>query len=280
MNGTAVRVQRQQLFSGWDGQIYKDSPYIVSDGKNMILKWGMHATGTVDLSVEGQISVSNDLGENFNDPIGMNMYKYSVGNMGYKFTSITPVYSKKHEVYFTIGMLSPYDLSSNVMTNHGAKPMWMLNDAETGLNVGEPKDIEFPYEYNWCYVHGQPIEFDNGDFMFTFYYEPVNGTSSGMGSGTTYDIYFRAATARYSFDGETFTLVKAGTPIEIQAGRGADEPCLAKLGDKYYMTIRTDDNAYLAWSDDGYTFSEPILWTFDDGSILGSCNTQHSFLEY
>ena len=137
------------------------------------------------------------------------------------------------------------------MTGHGARPVWMMRDSETGLYVGEPKNIEFPFEYAWAYFHGQPIEFDNGDFMFTLYYEPLNGETSGLGSTTTYNVYFRAVTARYSFDGENFTLVKAGTPIKLHAGRGADEPCLAKFGDKYYLTLRTDENAYLAWSDDG-----------------------------
>ena len=46
------------------------------------------------------------------------------------------------------------------------------------------------------------------------------------------------------------------------------------------MTIRNNENAYLAWSDDGLNYCEPILWTFDDGSILGSCNTQQRWISH
>src|SRR5205814_10357455 len=56
--------------------------------------------------------------------------------------------------------------------------------------------------------------------------------------------------------------------------RGLYEPGLARFQGKFYLTMRNDRAAYVATSTDGLHFSEPRLWTFDDGADLGSYNTQ------
>ncbi|MCA9077534.1 MAG: hypothetical protein KDA93_21090 [Planctomycetaceae bacterium] len=47
---------------------------------------------------------------------------------------------------------------------------------------------------------------------------------------------------------------------------------------RYYLTLRADHSAFVTRSEDGLTF-EPIReWTFDDGEVLGSYNTQQHWV--
>lgn len=62
--------------------------------------------------------------------------------------------------------------------------------------------------------------------------------------------------------------------------RGFIEPSLAKLKDKYYITLRTDEVGLFATSDDGYAFSNVMPWRFDDGSLIGNYNTMQRFIRH
>lgn len=62
--------------------------------------------------------------------------------------------------------------------------------------------------------------------------------------------------------------------------RGLCEPRIARLGGKYYMTIRSDEIGFFACSDDGLNYSVPTEWVWDDGEILTSRNTQQAWLSH
>ena len=47
-----------------------------------------------------------------------------------------------------------------------------------------------------------------------------------------------------------------------------------RLGERFFLTLRTFDRGYVCTSDDGLHFIEPVPWRFDDGAALGSYNTQ------
>jgi hypothetical protein len=46
------------------------------------------------------------------------------------------------------------------------------------------------------------------------------------------------------------------------------------------LTLRADEGAYIARSKDGLHFGEPRPWKFDDGQLLGSCNTQQHWVTH
>jgi hypothetical protein len=50
------------------------------------------------------------------------------------------------------------------------------------------------------------------------------------------------------------------------------------LGDEFFLTMRADDGAFVAKSSDGIHYSEHRPWKFDDGSLLGSYNTQQHWV--
>ena len=80
------------------------------------------------------------------------------------------------------------------------------------------------------------------------------------------------------FDGETMTLLESGNEIGMTGGRGIVEPSLAEYDGRYYLTLRNDAGAYVTTSNDGLHFDPMQPWMFDDGSELGSYNTQQHWL--
>ena len=89
-----------------------------------------------------------------------------------------------------------------------------------------------------------------------------------------------AAVVRYSFDGKELKYVSHGTPMHLETGRGYTEPSLIKYQGRYFLTIRSDDRAWVTASQDGLEFHPPKPWTFEDGKELGSYNTQQHWLAH
>jgi hypothetical protein len=108
----------------------------------------------------------------------------------------------------------------------------------------------------------QRVDLDDGTILLPIYSKEMNDKA-----------YFVTA-VRCAFDGKELKYLGHGSEHTIPIDRGADEPSLAKFGGKFFLTIRNDQSAYVAVSDDGLHFGEPKKWTFDDGADLGSYNTQ------
>jgi hypothetical protein len=49
---------------------------------------------------------------------------------------------------------------------------------------------------------------------------------------------------------------------------------------RFFLTLRNDLRGYVSVSDDGLQFAEPKPWLFDDGTELGSYNTQQHWLAH
>jgi hypothetical protein len=88
------------------------------------------------------------------------------------------------------------------------------------------------------------------------------------------DIGGSVAVVRCSFDGETLKFLEIGNSLTVKQGRGFSEPSIVKFEGKWFLTIRSDKSAFVATSEDGLHYMGLIEWTFDDGSLLGSYNTQ------
>jgi hypothetical protein len=85
---------------------------------------------------------------------------------------------------------------------------------------------------------------------------------------------------RCAFDGSELSTLEQGNTLELNVPRGLVEPSLARYDGRYYLTLRNDVKGYVTVSDDGLQY-EPIRpWTFDDGSELGSYNTQQHWLAH
>lgn len=89
---------------------------------------------------------------------------------------------------------------------------------------------------------------------------------------------YQTTVLHLDFDGNSLKYLKHGDELKIDGGRGYYEPSLAFFQKKYYLTIRNDARAYVTTSDDGQAFGPIKAWTFDDGTDLGSYNTQAHWL--
>lgn len=89
---------------------------------------------------------------------------------------------------------------------------------------------------------------------------------------------YQATVLHLGFDGDNLTYLLHGDELKTDGGRGFVEPSLAVYRGKYYLTLRNDAKAYVTVSDDGLKFGPVRPWTFDDGSDLGSYNTQAHWL--
>lgn len=81
-----------------------------------------------------------------------------------------------------------------------------------------------------------------------------------------------------SFDGTTLSYLRHGDEMTVKGGRGLGEPSLVLFKGTYYLTMRNNFKAYVTTSKDGLHWTPFKPWTFDDGSDLGSYNTQAHWL--
>ena len=86
---------------------------------------------------------------------------------------------------------------------------------------------------------------------------------------------------RCTFDGTTLRLQEQGNELGIDGPtRGLGEPSLTKFNGEYFLTIRNDLRAFVTRSKDGMHFDAVKPWTFDDGTDLGSYNTQQHWVTH
>ena len=108
----------------------------------------------------------------------------------------------------------------------------------------------------------QRVDLENGDILLPIYAKEISAKD-----------YFTTV-VRCRFDGRTLKYIEHGSEHTVPGDRGFTEPSLARFGGKFFLTLRNDRAAYVATSSDGLHFDSPRKWTFDDGTDLGSYNTQ------
>jgi hypothetical protein len=83
-----------------------------------------------------------------------------------------------------------------------------------------------------------------------------------------------------AFDGQKLTYLKHGDELSLNVVRCLCEPSIIAFRDRFYVTIRNDIKGYVTVSNDGLHYQPIKAWTFDDGSELGSYNTQQHWLAH
>ena len=91
---------------------------------------------------------------------------------------------------------------------------------------------------------------------------------------------FSTTVAECRFDGTRLTYVRHGSVLKLNLARGLYEPSLIAFRGRYFLTLRNDERGYVSVSNDGLQFAEPKPWLFDDGTELGSYNTQQHWLAH
>jgi hypothetical protein len=93
--------------------------------------------------------------------------------------------------------------------------------------------------------------------------------------------------AECSFDGKTLVYLRHGSLLQLPVVPGLSaralalvEPSLIEFRGRYFLTLRNDYRGYVAAGDDGVSFGAVQPWLFDDGTELGSYNTQQHWLAH
>ena len=114
----------------------------------------------------------------------------------------------------------------------------------------------------------QRYDLEDGTILLPVSFHPVGKNS-------------RVTVCKCTFNGKTLKYVEHGTELELNDDtRGLGEPSLTRFNGTYYMTIRNDKKGFLTRSSDGLHFESIRPWTFDDGSDLGSYNTQQHWVTH
>ncbi|MCE9530201.1 MAG: glycoside hydrolase [Planctomycetes bacterium] len=108
----------------------------------------------------------------------------------------------------------------------------------------------------------QRVDLPNGEILLPVYYRTEGNKIA------------ESKILRCGFDGKKLTVLEEGPALKLEVKRGLTEPSLAHFKGKFFLTLRNDDAAYVAVSDDGVKFGDIKKWTWDDGTDLGSYNTQ------
>lgn len=114
----------------------------------------------------------------------------------------------------------------------------------------------------------QRHDLEDGNILLPIYFSPKGKNA-------------RVTICKCSFDGKKLAYLSHGTELKIDdETRGLGEPSLTKFKDSYFLTIRNDKKGFVARSDDGLNYENYQPWTFDDGTELGSYNTQQHWLTH
>lgn len=90
-----------------------------------------------------------------------------------------------------------------------------------------------------------------------------------------------AAGVHCGFDGETLRIERVGREMKHSAGRGLLEPSLVRWREKFYVTLRAEDErGYVAAGDDGLDFGEKQPWCWNDGAVIPMSTTQQHWLPH
>ena len=91
----------------------------------------------------------------------------------------------------------------------------------------------------------------------------------------------RVTVCKCSFDSKALKYQTHGTELELNdKTRGLGEPSLTRFNGEFFMTIRNDKKGFVARSRDGLHFEKYKSWKFDDGTELGSYNTQQHWVTH
>ena len=167
-----------------------------------------------------------------------------------------------HNVYYKKGVLAN--------PQRRRWPVYVVRSADGRWS--EPRRLEWSDPRGTAiYTCGcaQRVVLDDGDILVPLSFGP-EGRADRL-----------VTSVRCSFDGRALQIREVGSELVNKAGRGLLEPSLAHLDDRFYMTIRAeDDRGYVTTSDDGLRWAPQQPWLWDDGEPLVMSTTQQRWLPH
>jgi hypothetical protein len=265
-----IEIYRDRLIDGFDGITCRIIPAItLGKSRAFMINQILSLTGA-DVFLGHEISRSTDGGEKFEKPQKLNDVEYIENGIRTIFGIDVMLYHPQTDKWLCFGRTTHYEHDMHPVLINGistCEAYYAVFDPDL-MQIGDILPLPIPFESISAVPHGQPFIDCNGNILLTLY-------------GTTFeDTRSRIVSVLYSYDGEQIKIIQSGFPIVSGSDhiRGYCEPSLACLNGKYYITIRTDEAALLATSENGLDFSKPFPWRFDDGETVESINTQQRWV--
>ena len=217
---------------------------------------------------------SDDLGETWAGPTEIPELGWvrEPGGVVIAVADVTPGWHARSGKLLAIGCSVRYSPRGQQLSDvkRASQTAYAVHDPTSGSwsrwqTLKMPGDDKFDFARNGC---SQWLVDSDGSLLVPIYF----GKSAGAP--------FSATVVRCRFDGEKLAYLEHGTEFALNVVRGLCEPSLTSFKGRYYLTIRNDLKGYVAVGDDGLHFGPIKPWTFDDGSELGSYNTQQHWLAH
>jgi hypothetical protein len=181
-----------------------------------------------------------------------------------------PKWHAKSKTLLGTGHTVVYTPDWKVTSPRPRNTSFSVYDPETGRweewqKLKMPEGDKF---YNSGAGCAQRYDLDNGILLL-----PVSFRPKGKNS--------RVTVCKCSFDGKELKYLNNGTELALNDdSRGLGEPSLAFFNGEYFLTIRNDNKGFVARSKDGLHFDRYSPWIFNNGSELGSYNTQQHWVTH
>ncbi len=263
-----MNIEIKKIDGTYDGKkCYVHPRAVAIDEKNWILTLQYLDVTGCDLFKPLCIMETTDRGKNWSDPMPDSAFfeEQLSDDIRRVACDASHLYHRKtgkaivmgHYAYYTGNELSDVnrkDSYYSIYTPDGYNPVQILE---------APQEADITGFHAGCI---QAVEEDNGDILIPVYISRKDRFS------------YSVAVMKYGFDGKTLSLKDMGNELLCDIQRGFYEPSLCRFNGKYYLTIRNDEDAYCAVSDDGLNFYNVKKWTWDTGDVLPSYNTQQHWL--
>jgi len=256
------------ITEGYDGKFCWFHPCagaIPGSPPTIVLTMQPWLTASSDVFYPINTIVSRDLGKTWTKPVEHAALgrRAEAGGVVVGVCGFTPKWHAKTKRLLGIGQTVRY-LNDKLIAVRPRETAWSVY--EPASNSWTPwRVLEMPVGgkfWNAGAGSAQRVDLKNGDILLPIYFKD---RTAKMASSTV---------ARCAFDGETLRYLEHGSEMTVPVPRGLGEPSLALFDGKYYLTMRNDKAAFITTSKDGLRYDPPRPWTWDDGSELGSYNTQ------
>ncbi len=272
----AYRIQLDTVSEGWDGKVCwaqaragaipreGAAPIVVITASPLLV------TGS-DVYFDIHDWRSDDLGRTWVGPVkhAATLGRKAAGESGGRpVTSVPgdfwPQFHRKSGKLLGLGVTFTYVDDKAPIANRDAETIYTTYDPAK-REWAAPKKLHFTdpdLARDARAACVQRFDLPEGDILLPIYFKPEGSKFS------------RVRVVRCGYDGDTLTMKEVGPEIRLDTKRGLAEPSITRVGGKFFLTIRHDEGAYVTRSDDGLRFEPMRPWTWDDGTPLGSYNTQ------
>lgn len=217
---------------------------------------------------------STDLGQSWTGPTPIQELDWvrEPGGVDVAVADVTPMLHPPSGKVIAVGAQVRYSATGEQLEDRprAHQTAFAVFDPATGQwtrwqRLDMPDDPLFDFARSAC---AQFVVEDDGSVLLPFYI------------GRSAEAPYSVTVARCSFDGRQLTYREHGNILSLDQARGLYEPSLIRCADRFYLTIRNDFKGYASVSPDGLNYRPAKAWTFDDGSDLGSYNTQQHWLAH